>query len=392
MRKLRVCFIEITPLGLPAVNGGAVQTLLDSIAKKNREKKLCDVTFVAQYVPEAAKLAVEDECTHYRYLKPPAWMKLVFKLARPLRKIWNAEDYLWQKMVCRCLSGEKFDAVIVETGPARGVYRQWKKYFQAKAFLLHLHARQNYEKEKPIYTGFFAISPYMQREVVRHVDEKKVFLWNNCIDTEKFSRSLTARERKEMRQELDVGDKFVFLFCGRTIKEKGVRELILAFLQMKERSRAALLIAGNSNFGSQVLLDYDAEIKALAEGSHDIKLLGYVPNDKLYRLHSIADCAAVPSLFEEPQGLVVLEGMCAGNPMLVSDAGAIPAYVSEDCGIIVERGENFVASLSESMDYLVRNPEVCRAMGENASRKGMVFNEDKYYADFLRGVEHFCEP
>lgn len=389
MQKLRICFIAIDSLGLPAVNGGATQTLLDSIAKKNKEKQLCDLTFVAQYVPEAARLAVEDEYTHYRYLQPAPWMKRAFRLGRPFRKIWNAEDYLWQRMVSQCLQQEEFDAIIVESGPGRGLYRHWKKRFHTKVFLLHLHALPNFKKTKSIYTGYFAISPYTQRKASQYVDKKKVFLWNNCIDTEKFVRSLTREQKDKLRRKLGVENVFVFLFCGRTIQEKGIRELILAFLQMKERKKAALLIAGNSNFACEVFLNYDTEIKELSAKDKNIKILGYVPNEKLYQLHSIADCVSVPSLFEEPQGLVVLEGMCAGNAMLVSDAGAIPDYVSGDCGIIVKRGKNFVADLSQAMDFLVQHPDACKEMGENARRKGVLYNEEKYYTDFLEGVKYF---
>lgn len=382
---MRVCFLVNSKLGIPAVNGGAIETIIDMITSTNEKIGKCEIYVVSPYTMDIKQ---RNSMMHTTYI----YIMRNHKIKKVLQLINNDKlnDLVWQLEVFFQIWNERFDVIINEMGPLKLLYR-WKKFFWGtKKFLFHMHwEEKDLQRLVNVYDGFIAISPYIYKQASKYVDEKNIYLLNNCIDTKLFSRKLLDQERIFERRKYSIKDEaFVFLYCGRTIPEKGVKELILAFKSMPHRDKCLLWIVGNSGFGNKIVTEYDKELFKLSEGENII-FYAYIPNSELYKVHNIIDVSVVPSIWEEPMGLVVLEGLCAGNAMIVSDSGSIPDFVDEKSAIIIKRDNNYVISLAEAMEYLYLHPEICKNMGKEGARIAKKYSQEVYYDDFIKCLNYF---
>lgn len=134
--------------------------------------------------------------------------------------------------------------------------------------------------------------------------------------------------------------------------------------------RAVLSSCPSAQFlvvGSGYFLD---DMKRQAERlgiSHRVKFLGYVSDNDLKKLYKIADVVCIPSLYE-PFGIVALEGMAAGVPVVTSDAGGLRDFVEHGVtGITTYAGD--AASLAWGLLEVLRNPDLANRLKETAYNK-----------------------
>jgi phosphatidylinositol alpha-1,6-mannosyltransferase len=94
-----------------------------------------------------------------------------------------------------------------------------------------------------------------------------------------------------------------------------------------------------------------------------VGLLGYVPDEDIPVLYSSADVFVLPSR-SEGFGLVLLEAMACGTPVIGADAGGIPTAIEDDeTGLIVRRDVN---ALADAMRSLRTEPTNWQAMSETS--------------------------
>ncbi len=160
----------------------------------------------------------------------------------------------------------------------------------------------------------------------------------------------------------DVREAKTIFFVGRFDQEKGVLQLVRAYARVLDRHPdATLVIAGTTGFGVHWETDYVREVRGLAQSlvsnrKARIHFPGYIHHDSdLPTWFQRATVFASPSLFQEPFGLVNVEAMACGTPVVGSNRGGIPE-VLDDAGIVVnpEDVEEFAVALSsllESADY-----------------------------------------
>jgi phosphatidyl-myo-inositol alpha-mannosyltransferase len=136
----------------------------------------------------------------------------------------------------------------------------------------------------------------------------------NGIEVEKFGGADVRPIEKFMDGKLNI------LFVGRLEKRKGFPHLLKAFPSIKAQvPQARLLVVGA----------YDKDDKekfvryARQHGIRDVKFIGYAPPDELPRYYRTAHVFCAPSTGFESFGLVLLEAMAAGVPIVASD---IPGY------------------------------------------------------------------
>lgn len=179
------------------------------------------------------------------------------------------------------------------------------------------------------------VSRYWQQRIAQEFGVDSVVI-HNGVDAERF-RPPTALERAEARAELGLRDQLALLTIGGVDPRKNSINLLRAFQAMRNKAaehgqEAVLLIAGGAT-----LLDYrpyqDAFFSELAEtglrANRDIFLLGVVPEEQVRRLYWAADLFAFPSV-KEGWGLVVLEALGTGLPVLASDIPVFREYLRND--------------------------------------------------------------
>jgi glycogen(starch) synthase len=150
------------------------------------------------------------------------------------------------------------------------------------------------------------------------------------------------------------GRKLV-LFSGKLTKYKGVRYLISA----AKNINAIVGIAGDG-----------PTRKALEELTRELKLtnvrfFGHIDSNDLTKLYYRADVCVVPSIWDEPLGLVVLEAMAAKTPVVVTRKGGIPVAVTEGENGFFVRPRNS-KEIAEKVNILLGDDALRATMGERA--------------------------
>jgi glycosyltransferase involved in cell wall biosynthesis len=207
----------------------------------------------------------------------------------------------------------------------------------------------------------------------------KVDVIYNGINAQKFDFPFPPDEAAPFRARFAAPDEKMILFVGRGVREKGAPVLIGAMPGIKAgNGRVKLVVAGGGY--RQHLVD-QAYFMGVGE---DVHFTGFIPDDDLLRLYKVADVACFPSLYE-PFGIVALEAMAAGTPVVVSDAGGFPEVVEAD-----ETGTVVWTDSSDSLTWgilrALNNPGfACKMAIRALERVRTTFNWD-LIADHTRGV------
>jgi glycosyltransferase involved in cell wall biosynthesis len=147
------------------------------------------------------------------------------------------------------------------------------------------------------------------------------------------------------------------LFVGRLSKEKGVEQLLDAW-KRTDRGEAKLLLAGDGP--ERVAL----ENKIAAEKIGGVEFLGFVAKEDQAAMWKRAALSVVPSIWEEPLGLVVFEAWERGRGVVVSDAGGLADSVEDGVDgfkVPMRDAEAWAAAMGKLLREPARSVEMARA-------------------------------
>lgn len=198
-------------------------------------------------------------------------------------------------------------------------------------------------------------SSYMKHEVcnVHAIDEQKLEVIPNGIDL----RSLQLKEPHTFQRELYAqAEEKIVLFIGRLVKEKGVqvllksaREVLLAIPDCK------FIIAGRGPMLS--------ELESMASDiNSQVLFTGFIKNQEKNFLLEIADLCVFPSLYE-PFGIVAIEAMGSGTPIVVSDVGGLAEIVEDGrTGLTSVPGDSYI--LAENILRILQDSSLASSIAE----------------------------
>jgi glycosyltransferase involved in cell wall biosynthesis len=290
-----------------------------------------------------------------------------------------------------------FDKVIIENTPWQFPY--FVKKFGNKVYL-HLHNdwvnesfARGYKKkmEKAINNsgGVLVVSEYIKKRVctleIKDINKIKVFY--NATDLNKYSKRAEEIEKYQLREKLNIEkDDIVIIYSGRVCKDKGVLELVKAFKNIR-RLGIKLLLVGSVSYGETTTDEYTKQVEEEINNIRDYVVeTGFVPYDQMYKYYSIADIQVIPSMWEEPFGLVALEGMAQKLPIICTNSGGLAEILKSENAIIINR-KNVVEELSSALELLINNKDMRIKMG-NAAYKEIVNNKyydlEQYYRGFIK--------
>jgi glycosyltransferase involved in cell wall biosynthesis len=150
------------------------------------------------------------------------------------------------------------------------------------------------------------------------------------------------------------------LFVGRLASNKGLLELLEAFASLARTDPAAHLVIVGEDGGMRAPVEEKGRALGLLDRVH---LLGHVDDDAvLSSAYREARLTALPSEYEA-FGLVLLESLAAGTPVVASRVGGIPEFVEDGkAGLLVP--PKSPASLAEAMVRLWSDRDLARRLGE----------------------------
>jgi phosphatidylinositol alpha 1,6-mannosyltransferase len=187
---------------------------------------------------------------------------------------------------------------------------------------------------------------------LRALGVARAVVWGRAVDCRLFH---PARRSVHRRRALGAAERTLLLHVGRLAREKDMETLIAAFTRIHGAAgdEVAFCVAGEGPEEARVRA-------ALPFASH----LGFIGRDRLADLYADADLFLFTSS-TETCGLVVLEAMASGLPVLAAAAGGVRDNVCEDItGRLLPTGQPdaFAAAAVE----LVRDAETRRCMGQAA--------------------------
>ena len=376
---------------VPAVYGGAIETLIESIVKQYDINDGFQLTVFSVYHKDAVKKSrqypnVRFVWTHtntfFNLSKHAVFLairELTGKTVRVLQRHYNE--------IAPVIQNEKFDLLIVEGGDEKAVIDIAKGYTRDQ---LVFHAHVHFIPKPEVVRGFghmIGVSEFVTREymMVCNVPVKPHVL-KNAIDIKKFNKHVSEDEKNKVRKRLGLSeDDFVILFVGRIIQVKGILELMHAITGINNE-KVKLLVVGSANFGKWEFSPYANKVKKFYQKHQDqIIFTGYVDNSEVYQYASVADIQCVPSLWEEAAGLVVLEAMAEGLPLIITRSGGMIEYIDVSTSLIIDR-KKIVEQLKESILYMKDHPEIRKQMSENAKKRSIQYDEHIYYQNFVKVI------
>jgi glycosyltransferase involved in cell wall biosynthesis len=200
-----------------------------------------------------------------------------------------------------------------EHGRNSGIRTDLQRYISSAEWML------TYEAWKVI-----VCSEYMKAEVkdIFNVPEDKVFIIPNGVEVDNFNFEFN---NEEFRSSYAQPDEKIIFYVGRHVYEKGIHLLVEAAPDIvNSYNKVKFLIAGQGPMTEE--LKEKARLLGL---EHKFLFLGYVDDLTKNKLLKCADAAVFPSLYE-PFGIVALEAMSAGCPVVVSDVGGLKEIVQHE--------------------------------------------------------------
>ncbi|MEM1515477.1 MAG: glycosyltransferase family 4 protein [Candidatus Bathyarchaeia archaeon] len=240
-----------------------------------------------------------------------------------------------------------------EVGRAQGIHN-------SDSFLINgFEWWLTYESKRVIVASYA-----MKREVEEHfrLPSDKVIVIPNGIDISKYEVNNVNRDDVKRRFGIDPSEKIV-LFIGRLAPQKGVKYLIMAAPKIFEcHPEARIVIVGNG-----WIKDYLCNLAHSTGYSHKILFLGFLSDQDLIKLTLSSDVLVIPSVYE-PFGIVALEGMAAGIPVVASNVGGLAEIIEHDRTGFLAYREN-PDSIAWGVNKILSDPGYAHWLVQNAKRK-----------------------
>lgn len=201
--------------------------------------------------------------------------------------------------------------------------------------------------------GLTVVSQHLKKEALKFADESKINIISMGCKTDNFGKHFA--EENYFHQE----GKKVVLFVGRLVAIKGVTHLIEAMKKVD----AVLIIVGDGPLRDDLIN------QAKPQGDK-IRFLGAKSHEDLKRIYASADVFAAPSITvengkQEGLGLVILEAMASGLPVVANKSGGITDLIQDGVNGLYAQEKN-VDSLAFKINLLLNDDELYVKISEKS--------------------------
>ena len=170
------------------------------------------------------------------------------------------------------------------------------------------------------------------------------------------------------------------LYVGQLIRGKGVDLLVQALHGLPGDWSARLVGDGNARGALQ------KQIQRLGL-QHRVQLVGWVSAEELHQHYCEAQLVVVPSRWPEPFGMVGLESMNWGRPVIGFDIGGIPDWLEHGVtGWLVPPAD--VSALRQALQHLLSQPELCQQLGRQGQERVQQRFAFEAMVDELQSILH----
>lgn len=283
-----------------------------------------------------AELGDPEVIVSHDYLTAPAGHRIAHRWGLP--HIWTVHD---------CIDGKRFGKVKTPDDLAVREIERWAAR-AADAVLVNSSALK-----REIATGLGA--------------QAKTEILPGGVDPARFTGFQSDANLAAFRGCLAAPDEILLTYVGRLDQEKGIDTLINAFAKaLRAHGKMKLAIAGRGDL--QPLIENHIRQLQL---ENSVRLLGYLQGEVLKSVYRVSDIHLCPSRYE-PFGLVALEAMAAGAPIIAGDTGGLADIVEDGKSGLRFRPED-VGALANSILSLAHDKTLRRRLAEGAQNRAEKF-------------------
>ena len=333
--------LMITPFFSP--NIGGVETHLDDLCSFLGSKGY--TVSVIAYQPliskrKVASLEVKEKVTIRRI----SWVGYgLFNRFEPfpLFEVIYLFPALFLRTLLFAFSNRKDVDVIIAHGLVASLVGKFAKPFFRKPTLAVVHTIYFLETRPLVgrvfgwilrsYDKTLFVSNKIRKEFINFgVDYSKTNVFTYWADSSRFKPLV----KKDVKKEVGWGDKFVVLFVGRLVKEKGVDVLVKAAQMTDKNITFAFITSGSYK-------DFKATVGGFVPSN--VLYVGPVDYSKLHLYYNAADIFVLSSQNREGFSRAVLEAVLCGTPVIASHVGCLPEVVNCSIGKLADppTAENF---------------------------------------------------
>lgn len=289
--------------------------------------------------------------------------------------------HTWYTCLAGRLSAKLHEIPLVVTAHSLEPFRPWKREQLGGGYNLSSWA------ESEAFTNadrLIAVSEGMKSDILRAyptVEADNIDVVHNGIALSDFLLPDPDDPVWDVFERYRIDrSKPTLLFVGRITRQKGLSYLLQA-LRFIDTDIQVVLCAGapdTKEFGDAVRADF---AKLEEERGNVIWIEGMLPRPQLSALEHGSDAFVCPSIYE-PLGIVNLEAMACGLPVVASATGGIPEVVvdgvtgylvpieqNHDCTGTPTKPEQFVHDMAEAIDRLMADPQRAKQMGQAGYRR-----------------------
>lgn len=280
-------------------------------------------------------------------------------------------DLGWKNRLLQIFYYLTFGLLSCRSGILHGHYTPILALFYPKRAIIHFHGlavaelilyRFKWARERYNRASYVFVSRWILQEFKAKYDQipaSQLHLLYNGIDIEEIKPVL-----KEKTGILNI------CFYGRWVEKKGIYQVLEAaeILEKKGRKDFKIWYGGSAGLalGKEDLL-IDRKVREMTSGLQTVELVGEISRNALPSLLGNMDLGLMPSIFREPMGLVALEMMAAGLPVISYDyGGPRETIVDGKTGYLVESKRPDL--LAEKIEWFLDNRQALAEMGKNARR------------------------
>ena len=393
---MKIAIITSGILPFPAVQGGAVENLIDFYLEYNNIHKLHDITIYSCKHPGTKKHpSLKSKVNHYIYIDTNSlWAKIkkwIYLKRNGGEELYHYSIEYFIEQILNNIQKQSYELIIIENRPAFAL--KLKKITTAP-LVYHIHNEklpnnpQISDEICQAATLIICVSNYIAAYMKQAVpaNNKCISVYNG-INTAAFSKNSNTFITRE-----SIGlasNDFVLVFSGRITQEKGVSELLDSMLLIKSYTNIKLLIIGSSFYGNANNdTPFINQLKSKTEIiKNTIIFTGFVPYQQIPNYLSIADLAIIPSVWDDPFPTTVLEAQAMGLPIITTRRGGIPEEVTNDNAVLLETDGLFVENLANAILDLYHHPEKRAAMSKASLERSKMFDKETYARNFFEAIK-----
>lgn len=377
---------------VPATKGGAVSSLVENMVQANEKEQICFFDILSYWDEEAEKQSKNYKNSHFHWVKISPFVNWIDnKIFNFICTVFPKKKAISYKSILSLiiyiikanflLYSMEYDEIIVENNVMLfwSFIMQYRKY-KGKVHL-HLHnipriSGKNKFIQSQVLDSVISVSNFVSKHNNILCNRKTIV--NNCIDLQKFNIDKDDEILNMIRDKYHICNKdYIILYAGRISKEKGIDKLINAISNSQNCDNITLLIVGSVMHGLSVKDLYTEKVLQLVETLQvNVVFCGYIANHYMKYYYQLADLVVLPSMWDEPAGLTMIEAMASGATLITTDSGGIPEYVKN--GAIILSRKDIESTLPQAIDYLLDNPNERKKLSIRGSKIAKNYSIDCY--------------